>query len=444
MSLAKLQNRIRELRAKLCKNELPLAKELAETKHKLKNAKQKHKRFTKHFHTTCCCNERDMQKLKDEARVKDEMIAHLENEKLCLEETVESLNCRESDLKKDGKTFSSDMRMLVYDSVVNHVPVKNIPVLLNQFAKRSGVILETVPHRSTVEFMTRELGVISDFQAAEVILGGRNWTLGFDATTQEGMHVNSIHTTSKTECCVLAIDQLPGGTVEDYELHVNETIDNITNVPSKFSGTKFEDTRQTIINHISNTMTDRAAVNHATIQRLERNWNKKLNELNCHLHPLDTVAISVQTSLRANEPPGPVKKLYGTDCVASNLILAINKFRYKDGKGDPKGFANALDSAGLPRGLLPRYRGNRLHVMFHIAGKLHEHEGFFRKLFEEATVTCGGLQASILHNFKSPVTQVELQVLGLIGKLLSGPLMTKFYRSSSTEECSHVGGFYHH
>ena len=182
MSLAKHQNRIRELRAKLCKNELPLAKELAETKHKLKNAKQEHKRLQNTFTQSAVNNERDMQKLKDEARVKDEMIAHLENEKLCLEETVESLNCRESDLKKDGKTFSSDMRMLVYDSVVNHVPVKNIPVLLNQFAKRSGVILETVPHRSTVEFMTREPGVISDFQAAEVILRGENLTLGFDAT----------------------------------------------------------------------------------------------------------------------------------------------------------------------------------------------------------------------------------------------------------------------
>lgn len=186
-------------------------------------------------------------------------------------------------------------------------------------------------------------------------------------------------------------------------------------------------------------MTDRASVNHATIQRLELNWRKKLNELNCHLHPLDTIASSMRTSLKACEPPDIVKKIFGSDCISHQLVLAINKFRYKDGKGDPKGFTSALESAGLPKGLVPRYRGNRLHIMFHIAGKLHHHEDFFMKLFEEATVTCGGLQTAILHDFKSPVAQVEIQVLGLIGKLLSGPWMAKFYRSSATQ-VSHVNG----
>ena len=33
-------------------------------------------------------------------------------------------------------------------------------------------------------------------------------------------------------------------------------------------------------------------------------------------------------------------------------------------KGDPKGFVTILDEHGLPRGLIPRYRGNRLHILF--------------------------------------------------------------------------------
>ena len=31
----------------------------------------------------------------------------------------------------------------------------------------------------------------------------------------------------------MAIDQLPGGTAEDYELHINESIDGVTNVYCK-------------------------------------------------------------------------------------------------------------------------------------------------------------------------------------------------------------------
>ncbi|XP_014662638.1 PREDICTED: uncharacterized protein LOC106805525 [Priapulus caudatus] len=227
-------------------------------------------------------NEKDNEcvKLKDDLNSKNEVIRDLENEKLRLEETIESMKCGDSNLQKEGKQYSSDMRMFVYDAVVNHVPTKNVPILMKQFAKRSGVILGKVPHRNTVELMTRELGVISDFHAAEIILNSENITVGFDATTQEGLHVNSVHITNKSDCHVLAIDQLAGGTAEDYELYITETFDNLTNVYCKLYSSNFEETRQKIIGHISNTMTDRATVNHATIQRLELNWRKKPNELN--------------------------------------------------------------------------------------------------------------------------------------------------------------------
>ena len=194
-----------------------------------------------------------------------------------------------------------------------------------------------------------------------------------------------------------------------------------------------------IINNISNTMTDRAIVNHATIERLEETWGTSLNELNCHIHPLDTIASSARAALKANEPEKLTKKLFGTECMASQLVLAINKFRYKDGRGDPKGSTTFLDNAGLPRGLVPRFRGNRLHIMFHICGKLFQHEDIFVKFFEEGTVSYGALQAAIFHDFQTPEARVEIHVLGLIGKLFSGPWMSKFYTSSSIQ-ISHIDG----
>ena len=48
-------------------------------------------------------------------------------------------------------------------------------------------------------------------------------------------------------------------------------------------------------------MTDRVNVNHATIERIEQRWNKKLNELNCNLHPLDTIASSCRAALNKLE-----------------------------------------------------------------------------------------------------------------------------------------------
>lgn len=77
--------------------------------------------------------------------------------------------------------------------------------------------------------MARELGVVSDLQA-ELLLANENLTLGFDATTQEGVHFISVHVMSSDKCHVLAVDQLPGGNGEDYELRITETLDTITDV----------------------------------------------------------------------------------------------------------------------------------------------------------------------------------------------------------------------
>ena len=51
--------------------------------------------------------------------------------------------------------------------------------------------------------MACELGSITDLQVAEWAINNHH-TVGFDATTQEGVHINNIHLTSKKSmlgCC---------------------------------------------------------------------------------------------------------------------------------------------------------------------------------------------------------------------------------------------------
>ena len=131
-------------------------------------------------------------------------------------------------------------------------------------------------------------------------------------------------------------------------------------------------------------------VNHAAIRKVNENWGKTLNELNCHLHPLDTIASSCRSTLKVLETCKG--HLFGKDCFAGNIVLQINKLRYKDGKGYPKIslaiFMTFLSDSNLPR-------GNRLHILFHICEKLMEHHVTFLNFFTGGTVSCGGLQASI-------------------------------------------------
>ena len=148
--------------------------------------------------------------------------------------------------------------------------------------------LEAIPHRSTVESMARELALIAH----------KNSTLGFDATTQEGVHVNEIHFTTEKDCYSAAIDELPGGTAEDYSMHIFDTIDNLANVYFHFNSSYFQETRTKLVDNITNTLPDRCAVNHVTIKFVNAAWGKSLPKLNCHLHPLDSIATKVRSALK--------------------------------------------------------------------------------------------------------------------------------------------------
>ena len=93
----------------------------------------------------------DFTKLKDELTSKDGINNELENKVLCLEETVRSLQSGESSLEKHGKTYPLDVRMLVYHAVVSNVPTNIVPAMVQKFARRAGINLDTVPQRTTVD-----------------------------------------------------------------------------------------------------------------------------------------------------------------------------------------------------------------------------------------------------------------------------------------------------
>lgn len=127
---------------------------------------------------------------------------------------------------------------------------------------------------------------------------------------------------------------------------------------------------------------DRCAANHAAIRIVNSEWGKSLNELYCHLHPLDSIATSVRSALKKHkESRGTV---FGKDCPAGNVILQMNKLQYKNGKGDPKGFVAFLDERNIPRGVLPQCRGNTSHILFHISGKLIEYYDDFATISSTA------------------------------------------------------------
>jgi hypothetical protein len=114
-------------------------------------------------------------------------------------------------------------------------------------------------------------------------------------------------------------------------------------------------------------------------------------------------------------------------------------FRYKQGKGDPIGFASYLKKMQIPVGAFPRYVGNRLHVVFHLAGVTIRYKVTLLEFFRNWCKSRGGLAVALLTDLQNEDLLSHLQVLGLLGKKLTGPWMEVFY----TEEVDNLDSIPH-
>ena len=120
---------------------------------------------------------------------------------------------------------------------------------------------------------------------------------------------------------------ITGGTAFDYSEHVFSTINYIAELYSNFYKLSYDEVRDTMIDHIKSTMTDRATVNQATITLINRAWKKQLNLLYCHLHPLDTIATDIKKCLATMEEKVDTRQLSSSGCVAEKVLAAFDRLR---------------------------------------------------------------------------------------------------------------------
>ena len=86
---------------------------------------------------------------------------------------------------------------------------------------------------------------------------------------------------------------------------------------------------------------------------------------------------------------------------------------------------NYMIRSGIGIGTLPRYVGNRLHVLFHMAGWIIHHlEGFKVFLKDNCTVE---LRKKLLKDLEDEKILVLLWMLAVLGKTVTGPWMKAFY-----------------
>ena len=98
--------------------------------------------------------------------------------------------------------------------------------------------------------------------------------------------------------------------------------------------------------------------------------------------------------------------------------------RFKQGKGDPAGFKEFMCQENIRPGMIVRYVGNRFHVMFHLAAVFFHLKEKLLKFLDNTCRCSTGFRSALQ---KDEQILLQLQALGLMGRLVTSPWMQQLY-----------------
>ena len=94
------------------------------------------------------------------------------------------------------------------------------------------------------------------------------------------------------------------------------------------------------------------------------------------------------------------------------------------------GFKHFFHQEGIKQSIIPRFVGNRFHIVFHLAGVIF----YLRdKLIVYLETMCRNettLRLPLLSDLKNKHILLQLQALGLLGKVITGLWMQQLYDNS--------------
>ena len=228
----------------------------------------------------------------------------------------------------------------------------------------------------------------------------------------------------------MAVDELPGGTAEDYSEHLITTVKHIALIYSRWHPeVTVQYAEGVMIKNILAVLSERAIVNQCAVNKVSALWKKDVHQLYCNIHPLETITREVKKCLKDNEK-GNLGKLFNSKsvCLMERVIMAMNKMRFNDKVGDPKGFVNLLVLRKLGKGLLKRARGKRIHLNFHLAELYMIHYDVFVEFLESYCTVSNPLRNSLC--------------MAIFGNIFSRVWMKMFYTKSSDElTITHIGAY---
>lgn len=379
-----------------------------------------------------------------------------------LREALDSELSSEIDTFEKGK-YNDDVRACVYELLSLNVGVRNIaPIILCVLKNMAHKSVTRLPkHASTCKMILEALIVVQAQLGEELSQTSGFNTLQTDGTTKYGNHYATYDISSAGFSYTLGVRHVFSGSAQNTLETFEEILDDIDCVQQALG----KDTASSkIIAKIKNTMSDRHSAEKlfndlihdfraGVLPTIIENWDhlheseqeqfSRMNNFFCGLHFVVGLADAAEEAVKLWESNViPEEKVTVSSGTQRLIRTACKAFHHKGSQqsGSATLFQTYLRKHNIQKIPLAHFVGNRFNILFYDAAGVYYLQSHMITFIESVHGNhANRLLQAVLADLKNPVYIAGCRALGLIDKVITGPLWRKLKEPSiSVLQMSHV------
>ena len=382
-------------------------------------------------------------------------IKNLENENELLKERVNDLMQEDEVVTFHGGRYNDTVRQVCHILLSEGVSMSKAGKVIRTVLSKLGHIeCGRLPGKSTLSNMAAECDIISKIHVGQLILDEAHTTLHLDGTRKKFREYSTFQVSTTEGSKSLGFKEMVAGATSDYMEATKDLFQEISVYLSNVNDAESQEvTEARLLRNIMNTQTDRHVVNKSYREQLKEYKSLKLpliiqefsslsakevsdavriNGLMCGMHAVHGVGKVTKDALKDFEniacPEQDFRGFQKSDSRAYSLLWEISKAFTQAHDYQKAGVAHYyeahLTSVEQKKNHLISLRGERINAVFVMgAASFFHKQHILEFIAAHNTEKNKSKLLTSIQDLDLPVIQVEMRSLGIMGKLLTGPLI---------------------
>ena len=338
--------------------------------------------------------------------------------------------------KRDGKTFTPQIREACYHLQNLGVSQKNVSVAIKLVTKAitGKELIGSLPSHTTQNLISKEMASLSRQQIKECVTQADSLTLKYDGTTKKVGHLAEVEISTEHDTFLVGIKNQTSGTAVEYVNTIQTCLNEVEASPLPNQN---KNVTGNLLQKVKNTMSDRCITNTAIHRKLEDITQSKMNQFKCGMHPLDTMAKDCEKIIKQFESNRNINKIhsmkmpymYRGESMTQALIRVVSKLFHSTQYSCSGQLKSYLTQEGVSTKFEKQsiqyhhFVGNRFHIYFLNAGLLFHYFEALKEFFTSVFPPRNSVHTAVLNSLTVEDIKIPLRALGIIGKCITGPYM---------------------